>query len=170
MKSPQFGLWLQDDEKVFDTGEPADEKAEQALLLVESFQAKAALDLYADEQPHQRIATTCRTAKSPSGLPNHAYEYERPLKRGEAEALLKSAGIAFQQVVHTYVADWTSLIDQAGTVLRPRAQCIIAEVPAEQVYSGKKVGETTVNVHFFFVYVEEKKGWRLIRAMLEQKF
>lgn len=173
MKNPQFGVWAKDDEEVSDaqTGEPVDERAAQALALVEDMKAKTALSLYEDKRPRQRIAVTSQSAPLP--LPPTGI-YSRPLTFKEAEMLLKSAGIDFSNISSTYVADSGIIDHNTARVLYPRAQCVVAELPADLVVE-RKGGERIVaeraalaTVHLLFVW--GKRGWKLVKAMVEKKF
>lgn len=166
--NPQIRIWTKDDEETSDVqaGEPIEERAAQALAVVEEMKTKTALNKDNDKRPRQRLAVNNRPAPLP--LPPTGI-YSRPLTFREAEMLLKSAEIVFSIIKNTYIADYGYFLDR--DTARPichRAQCVVAELPAEMVCSDGRAVKTTANVHLLFVW-EKERGWKLVKAMVEKE-
>lgn len=170
VKNPQFGAWIKDDEDTSDIriGEPVDERAAQALAMVENLRTEAALNLYVDKRKwlHRRITVNSRPTLLPLPLTS---VYSRPLTFEEARTLLRSAGIEFRSIDSTYVANFGIIDHDTARTLYPKAQCVVAELPAELVDSYGEVIKIFVNVHLFFIW-KKGKGWDLVKAMVEEKF
>lgn len=149
------------------TREQIDDRASRALSLVENLRVAEALNLYKDddEKPLPRRVIIPHHS-TPFPLPPSAV-YSRPLKIKEAELLLKAAKIEFNKITSTYIAP--GIIDRdTARILYPKAQCVVAELPAEIVGTDGKVEKTTANAHMLFVW--GKRGWKIAKVMLENIF